>query len=72
MERAWTIGIIGAGFVGQAMLKLFGDGCPVYDPARGLTDRGAVNRCRFAFVCVPTPTAPDGSCSFAASRSAAG
>jgi UDPglucose 6-dehydrogenase len=56
-----TIGIIGAGFVGQAMFKLFG-GCPVYDPARGLTDQDAINRCRFAFVCVPTPTAQDGSC----------
>ncbi|MFA6135236.1 MAG: hypothetical protein WC869_14580 [Phycisphaerae bacterium] len=56
-----TIGIIGAGFVGQAMLKLFGD-CAVYDPAKGLTDQSAINRCRFAFICVPTPTAPDGSC----------
>lgn len=56
-----TIGIIGAGFVGQAMLKLFGE-CPVYDPAMGFIDREAVNRCRFAFICVPTPTAPDGSC----------
>lgn len=56
-----TIGIIGAGFVGQALLKLFGHG-PVYDPAKNLTDKDAINRCRAAFVCVPTPTAPDGSC----------
>lgn len=53
--------IIGAGFVGKAMLRLLGD-CVVYDPARGLADKDAVNRCRFAFVCVPTPTAGDGSC----------
>ena len=56
-----TIGIIGAGFVGQAMFKLFG-GCAVYDPPMGLSDCGAINQCRFAFVCVPTPTAHDGSC----------
>ena len=61
MERTDRIGIIGAGFVGQSLLKLFGD-CPIYDPAKGFTDRQAVNRCRFAFICVPTPTAPDGSC----------
>jgi len=54
-----TIGIAGCGFVGQALLRLFGD-CPVYDPAKGETDREAINRCRFAFVCVPTPTGPRG------------
>ncbi len=61
MRKDRTIGIIGAGFVGRALLRLFGD-CAIYDPARGFTDREAVSRCRFAFVCVPTPTAPDGSC----------
>ena len=34
------IGTIGPGFVGQAMLKLFGD-CPIFDPAKGFTDRHA-------------------------------
>ena len=56
-----AVGIVGCGFVGQAMLRLFGD-CPVYDPAKGRTDREAINRCRFAFVCVPTPTGPRGEC----------
>ena len=56
-----TIGIVGCGFVGQAMLRLFGE-CPVYDPAKGQADREAINRCRFAFVCVPTPTGPHGEC----------
>jgi UDPglucose 6-dehydrogenase len=56
-----SIGIVGCGFVGQAMLRLFGD-CPVYDPAKGRTDKDAINRCRFAFVCVPTPTGPRGEC----------
>ena len=56
-----NIGIIGAGFVGQSLLKLFGN-CVVYDPAKGQADKDAINRCRFAFVCVPTPMAADGSC----------
>jgi UDPglucose 6-dehydrogenase len=56
-----VVGIVGCGFVGQAMLRLFGD-CPVYDPAKGQTDREAINRCRFAFVCVPTPTGQGGEC----------
>jgi UDPglucose 6-dehydrogenase len=56
-----TIGIVGCGFVGQSLLRLFGE-CAVYDPAKGRTDREAINRCRFAFVCVPTPTGPRGEC----------
>ena len=60
-DSNYSIGIIGAGFVGGALLRLFGD-CAVYDPAQGHDDRDLVNRCQFAFVCVPTPTAPDGSC----------
>ena len=61
MERDNSIAIIGAGFVGQSLLRLFGQ-CPVHDPDKGLTDQSAVNRAQFAFICVPTPTAPDGSC----------
>jgi len=56
-----AVGIVGCGFVGQSLLRLFGE-CPVYDPAKGQTDREAINRCRFAFVCVPTPTGPRGEC----------
>ena len=56
-----NIGLVGCGFVGQSLLKLFGK-CEVYDPAQGRTDKAAINRCRFAFVCVPTPTGPDGEC----------
>jgi len=63
MRKNRTIGIIGAGVVGQSLLKLFGDrDCAIYDPAKGRANKAAINRCRFAFVCVPTPTAPDGSC----------
>jgi UDPglucose 6-dehydrogenase len=56
-----TVGIVGCGFVGRSLLKLFGP-CEVYDPAQHRTDKAAINRCRFAFVCVPTPTGPDGEC----------
>ncbi|MCX5682338.1 MAG: hypothetical protein NT049_01465 [Planctomycetota bacterium] len=56
-----AIGIVGCGFVGQALLRLFGE-CPVYDPAKGQTGKATINRCRFAFVCVPTPTGPRGEC----------
>ena len=56
-----AIGVVGCGFVGQSLLRLFGE-CPVYDPAKEQTDREAINRCRFAFVCVPTPTGPHGEC----------
>ncbi len=57
------IGIIGAGFVGKALLKLFGeDCCTVYDPPQGIGSRDEINRCRYALICVPTPTASDGSC----------
>jgi UDP-glucose 6-dehydrogenase len=56
-----SIGIVGCGFVGQSLLQLFGP-CEVYDPAQGKTDKDAINRCRFAFVCVPTPTGQGGEC----------
>jgi UDPglucose 6-dehydrogenase len=62
----YTVGIIGAGVVGQSLIKLFESASipvAVYDPARWLsTPQDAINRCRFAFVCVPTPMASDGSC----------
>jgi UDPglucose 6-dehydrogenase len=62
------IAIIGYGFVGQALMRLFAGNehldvkTAVYDPAIGCIDKDEVNHCRFAFVCVPTPTALDGSC----------
>jgi len=34
----------------------------MYDEPLGLGTREAVNACRFAFVCVPTPPAADGAC----------
>lgn len=60
------IAIIGYGVVGKSLLDLFsahgGHKIAIYDPAKGWSIKSHVNDCRIAFVCVPTPTAPDGSC----------
>ena len=63
-----TVGIIGYGHVGKAMHQLFTDALP-YDKYtgdyQGESHKAAVNRCHAAFVCVPTPMNPDGSCNTA-------
>ena len=53
--------IVGVGHVGSAMHQLIPDAV-LYDPIRAIGCRGAVNRTQFAFICVPTPSASDGSC----------
>lgn len=53
--------IVGVGHVGSAMYQLIPDAV-LYDPIRAIGCRGAVNRTQFAFICVPTPSASDGSC----------
>ncbi len=56
-----SIGIVGYGFVGKAMSRLFGKAA-VFDPVQGIGTKESINRCRFAFVCVPTPPrATDGA-----------
>jgi UDPglucose 6-dehydrogenase len=57
------IGIVGYGFVGKAMKKMFPDAI-VYDPfVKDLnTTKQQINSCQVAFVCVPTNMAADGSC----------
>jgi UDPglucose 6-dehydrogenase len=55
------VGIVGVGAVGQGMRQLFPDAA-VYDAPKGLGSREAINACEVAFVCVPTPRAPDGTC----------
>ena len=42
-----SIGIVGCGFVGQSLLRLFGE-CPVYDPAKGMTASRSVKVGRLA------------------------
>ena len=60
--------IIGYGVVGKAQAKFFqkaGIKPVICDPMVMLgasASKEDVNLCDFAFVCVPTPTAPDGSC----------
>lgn len=54
--------IVGAGFVGSLMLKIFPDALSIDPPkgtAAGYADSAA---CDLAIVCVPTPMRPDGSC----------
>jgi UDPglucose 6-dehydrogenase len=53
------IGIIGLGFVGKAMHRLFPDAI-VHDPVMGYNDKDAVNQADIAFVCVPTPNWSEG------------
>ena len=55
------IGIIGFGHVGQAMASLFKD-ATIYDKPKGIGTKEAINQCEVAFICVPTPSAPNGSC----------
>ena len=56
-----SVAIIGVGAVGRAMQTLFPDAV-LYDEPLGLGTRDEVNACRFAFVCVPTPSTHDGRC----------
>ena len=61
------IAIIGYGFVGKAMSKLFPDAL-VYDPflkekpINFCSDKDRINQCDVAFVCVPTIMLPNGEC----------
>lgn len=60
------VGIVGFGYVGQGMYRLFS---PVHDvryhDTNGVSNCGGedgINECEIVFVCVPTPMCPDGSC----------
>ena len=55
------IGIIGCGHVGSAMRDLFKDAI-IYDKYKKIGSKNEINKCDVAFVCVPTPSADDGSC----------
>jgi UDPglucose 6-dehydrogenase len=68
-----SIAIVGYGFVGKAIHKLFAPGKPdlfkgmgarieLYDPGLGLGTQEGVNSCDYAFICVPTPPAERGRC----------
>lgn len=53
-----SVAIVGYGFVGQAMHRLFPDGC-IHDVDRGT--REEVNARDVAFICVPTPCYGEGA-----------
>ena len=57
----YSVSICGEGHVGSIMHQLFPDAY-IYDEPKGIGTREEVNKCDFAFVCVPTPKAEDGSC----------
>lgn len=66
------IGVVGAGFVGAAIVRYFSQvhQVHIYDKYSYInnreTDRQAVNSCELVFVAVPTPTGTDGwSCDLA-------
>jgi UDPglucose 6-dehydrogenase len=60
MSGEFSVAIVGFGAVGKGISQLF-PAAVAYDPPLGLGSRDEVNRCRFAFVAVPTPMRDDGS-----------
>ena len=62
-----SIGIVGYGYVGKAIHRLFSDHYKIYiyDPyvcGHYPTTKEDINSCDLAVVCVPTPELEDGSC----------
>ena len=59
------VGVIGNGFVGEAISFAFSSIAKIYiydtDPSRCLNNIESVHNCDFVFVCVPTPMYEDGS-----------
>jgi len=56
------VGIVGYGFVGKSMHRIFGDDAVVLDAEATEADRARINGCDFVFVCVPTPAGIGGVC----------
>lgn len=55
------VAIVGMGYVGKGMAKIFPDAAQ-YDEPLGVGTKEEVNECELAIVCVPTPSRDDGSC----------
>jgi UDPglucose 6-dehydrogenase len=55
------IAIVGVGWVGKSMLRIFPDAM-CFDEPQGIGTREEVNTCEIAFICVPTPSQPNGEC----------
>ena len=60
-----SVGVIGNGYVGEAISFTFSSIVQLYiydiNPSRSSSDLTTVNNCDFVFVCVPTPMFEDGS-----------
>ena len=58
------VGVIGNGFVGEAILFAFSSVSDMYvydtNPLKSLNDLESVHSCDFVFICVPTPMFQDG------------
>ena len=63
--KKFKVGIIGNGFVGEAISFAFSSVSDVYiydtNPLKNIDDLESVHNCDFVFVCVPTPMFKDGS-----------
>jgi nucleotide sugar dehydrogenase len=63
--KKFNVGIIGNGFVGEAISFAFSSVSNIYvydtDPLKSLDDLQSVHTCDFVFICVPTPMFQDGS-----------
>ena len=63
--KKFKVGIIGNGFVGEAISFAFSSVSDLYvydiDPSKSLNDLKSVHACDFVFICVPTPMFEDGS-----------
>ena len=63
--KKFKVGVIGNGFVGDAISFAFSSVSDIYvydtDPLKSLNDLQSVHSCDFVFICVPTPMFEDGS-----------
>ena len=63
--KKFKVGVIGNGFVGEAISFAFSSVSDVHvydtDPLKSLDDLESVHSCDFVFICVPTPMFQDGS-----------
>jgi nucleotide sugar dehydrogenase len=63
--KKFKVGVIGNGFVGEAISFAFSSVSDMYvydtDPLKSLDDLQSVHSCDFVFICVPTPMFQDGS-----------
>ena len=63
--KKFKVGVIGNGFVGEAISFAFSSVSDMYvydtNPLKSLDDLESVHNCDFVFICVPTPMFEDGS-----------